>query len=167
MLLALLSDTHDNEAMTRMALERLKEHAPAAYLHAGDLVSAEMLGCFEGLPFHFVFGNNEYDHTELRSLALAKKLHCHEFKGELTFGEKKIALLHGHEARDLNRAVTGGKFHYVIHGHTHVRRDERVRGEGGAAGTRIINPGALHRTREKSVALLDVAADVLTFLNVP
>jgi hypothetical protein len=32
--------------------------------------------------------------------------------------------------------------------------------------TRVINPGALYRAREKTVAILDTAADRLTFLRV-
>ena len=169
MLLALLSDTHDNEMTTRAAVELLRGHSPVAYLHAGDLVSPEMLDCFRGLPFHFVFGNNEYDHAELRSRALARNLHCHEFQGDLTFGNKKIALLHGHEMGDLQRAMKSGRFDYVIHGHTHVRRDERIASPAEAAGgcgTRVINPGALHRTRLRSVALLDLVQDELRFLDV-
>ena len=49
---------------------------------------------------------------------------------------------------------------YLLHGHTHVRRDERV------GKVRIINPGALHRAREKTVAVLDTDTDRLTFVRV-
>jgi hypothetical protein len=41
-----------------------------------------------------------------------------------------------------------------------VRRDERV------GKTRLINPGALHRTPQRSVAVLDTATDGLHFLKV-
>ena len=43
MLLALLSDTHDNVPATLAALRLLAPHKPDLYLHAGDLVSPEML----------------------------------------------------------------------------------------------------------------------------
>jgi uncharacterized protein len=163
MLLALLSDTHDNAAGTRAALGLLARHKPAAYLHAGDLVEAGMLVHFAGIgAFHFVFGNNEYDHAGLRSQALALGLMCHGEFGDLTFANKRVALLHGHDSGRFERVVRSGEYHYVIHGHSHVPRDVRV----GAGGTRIINPGALNRAKVKTVALLDVVADEVEFLEV-
>jgi uncharacterized protein len=160
MLLALLSDTHDNEVSTRAALALLKPHAPAAYLHAGDLVSPEMLGLFAGLPFHFIFGNNEWDLTTLKTRALAQGLHCHEHMMDLSFADKRIAVVHGHEHGRMERLIHSGDYAYLIHGHTHVRKDARV------GTTRVINPGALQRSRVKSVALLDVARDEVRFLEV-
>ena len=49
---------------------------------------------------------------------------------------------------------------YLFLGHTHVRHEERV------GKTRVINPGALYRAREKTVALLDTETDKLKFLIV-
>jgi putative phosphoesterase len=164
MLLALLSDTHDNAQNTRAALALFARRSPAAYLHAGDLVSPEMLPLFTGLSFHFVFGNNEYDLAALRSGALAHGVHCHELLADLTFSGKRVALLHGHQPGALERLLEGGRHDYIIHGHTHVRRDERIR--TGDHVSRVINPGALQRARTKSVALLDLATDRLEFLDV-
>jgi uncharacterized protein len=161
MLLALLADTHDNDVSTLAALAMLREHKPHAYLHAGDLVSPEMLSLFTGLPFHFVFGNNEFDHAALRARARAAALHCHGKCAELDFAGKRLAMVHGHEFAHLDRLVGSGRYDYLVHGHSHVRRDERI------GHTRIINPGALHRARSRSVALLDVAADRLEFFEVP
>ncbi len=162
MLLALLADTHDNAHSTRAALELLAPHHPAAYLHAGDLVDAQMLTWFAGLgAFHFVFGNNEFDHAAIRAAALAYDLHCYGTVADLTFAGQRVALLHGHDWDLLHKLALSGEYAYVVHGHTHVRRDERV------GKTRIINPGALHRAKTRSVALLDVATDELRFLEVP
>ena len=160
MIVALLSDTHDNAATTVAALALFAEHRPEIYLHAGDLVSPEMLAYFEGLPFHFVFGNNEYDHATLRSKAKSLDLECHGNVAELTFDGKRLVMLHGHEGALMHKLILEGRYDYVIHGHTHVRRDERV------GRTRIINPGALQRARTKSVALLDTSTDALTFISV-
>jgi putative phosphoesterase len=160
MILALLSDTHDNDATTRAALDILAAHKPAMYLHAGDLVSPEMLVHFSGLPFHFVFGNNEYDHAALRSRSKALGLHCHGNLAEFDFDGKRLAMLHGHDHALMHKLLAGNSYDYLVHGHTHVRRDERF------GRTRILNPGALHRARAKSVALLDTATDALTFLPV-
>jgi uncharacterized protein len=165
MLLALLSDTHDHAAATQAALDLLAPYRPDAYLHAGDLVSPDFLGHFAGIgPFHFVFGNNEFDHAALRSQAHALDLVCHGPFADLTFGGKRIALLHGHDSILFHRLADSGQYHYIIHGHTHVRRDVRLPAPSPA---RIINPGALFRARAKSVALLDVVADTVRFLEVP
>jgi len=166
MLLALLSDTHDNAASAVAALALLAPYKPGAYLHAGDLVAPEMLRLFAGLPLHFVFGNNEYDLPAIRSMAKSLGHHCHEKFGALEFEGKRVALLHGDEGSRMARVVRrvgdpGEDFDYVVHGHTHVRRDERIPG-----GPRVINPGALQRARRKSVALLDVGADRVEFLEV-
>lgn len=162
MLLALLSDTHDNAHTTKAALALLAPHQPAAYLHAGDLVDPNMLAHFAGIgPFHFVFGNNEYDHAAIRSLALSLDLHCHGDSADLTFAGKRLALLHGHDSALLHKLAHSGNYAYIVHGHTHVRRDLRL------GPTRIINPGALHRAKTKSVALLDVQSDHLQFLELP
>jgi putative phosphoesterase len=164
MLLALLADTHDNAATTVAALQRLAGHKPDAYLHAGDLVSPEMLDLFKGLPFHFVFGNNEYDLAALRSRAKALHLHCHNYFADLSFDNKRLALLHGHDHPLMTRllkppAPSARPFDYIIHGHTHLRCDQRQ------GHSRIINPGALQRARTRTFALLDTATDQLTFLE--
>lgn len=174
MLLALLSDTHDDVPNTKAALALLAPHRPAAYLHAGDLVAPEMLDLFAGLPFYFVFGNNEFDLPALRSRAHALNLTCLESFGDLAITNNalapftpksppdapRIALLHGHEHSRLDRALRSGHYRYLIHGHTHIPRDETF------SSTRIINPGALQRTRTKSVALLNTDTDELRFLPV-
>src|SRR5271170_3311299 len=119
MLLALLSDTHDNAANTLAALDLLAPYRPQAYLHAGYLVGVEMLVHFSGLPFHFVFGNNEYDHAGLRSRAKALDFQCHGQLADLTFEGKRLAMMHGHDAGLLQKLVGSGQYDYVVHGHTH------------------------------------------------
>ncbi len=160
MLLALLSDSHDNAPAIRAALDLLQPHHPAAYLHAGDLADPAMLAHFAGLnEFHFVFGNNEFDHAALRSLALSLNLHCHGEFADLSFAGKRLALLHGHDGALFDKLAHSGDYAYLIHGHTHLRQDSRL------GPTRIINPGALHRSASQSVALLDVTTDHLRFLS--
>ena len=70
-----------------------------------------------------------------------------------------IAALHGHDG--LLGAIHSGEQRYVLHGHTHARRDQRI------GPTRVINPGALGGTHRetRSVAILDVAADALRFIE--
>src|ERR1700742_4326967 len=125
MLLALLSDTHDHVANTFAALSLLAPYKPDVYLHAGDIVSPDMLRHFAGVPFHFVFGNNEYDLAAIRSRTKAFELQCHGYLAELTFNNKRIALLHGHDSDLMQKMLLSDSFDYLVHGHTHVRRDEK------------------------------------------
>jgi predicted phosphodiesterase len=50
---------------------------------------------------------------------------------------------------------------YLLSGHSHIASDART------GPTRRINPGALHRAAEFTVALLDLEEDILRFLAVP
>ena len=49
---------------------------------------------------------------------------------------------------------------YILHGHTHVARDDR------RSRTRIINPGALRHARRKTVATLDTSSGKLTLHDI-
>lgn len=160
MLIAILADTHDNARTARAAIELLRPRSPEAWLHCGDMCAPEMLEIFAGLPLSFVFGNNDFDHSGLKAAAGAAQVKCLGAFGELTLGDKKIAILHGDDYVRRHRCVDSGTYDYVLTGHTHQKLDARV------GRTRHINPGALHRTAEKTVALLDLATDTLEFLVV-
>jgi putative phosphoesterase len=162
MRVAILSDTHDNAATTRAAVELLRPHTPAAWVHCGDVCSPDLLALFRGLPLWFVFGNNDWDKAGLRAAAADAGLTCLGDFGELTLGGKAFAVLHGDDVAARHHAALSGPYDYVLSGHTHKRFDARRAG----ARARQINPGALHRAAEKTVALLDTDADALTFLTV-
>jgi hypothetical protein len=85
---------------------------------------------------------------------------CYGNFADLELGGKRIAVIHGDDFRLRQRILTEQRHDYLLQGHTHVRRDERV------GIVRCINPGALHRAREKTVAILDTAADELTFFTI-
>ena len=77
----------------------------------------------------------------------------------LEFGSKRFAVFHGHERAAAHMEALDD-VDYVVHGHSHQRRDERV------GAVRIINPGAVHRASPLTVAVLDVETDELTFHEV-
>ena len=53
-----------------------------------------------------------------------------------------------------------GKYDYIFHGHTHVRRDEVVK------GTKIVNPGAHYYHTEGTIAVVDVPLGKVEFIKV-
>lgn len=60
----------------------------------------------------------------------------------------------------VQRVLEGQAHDYLFVGHSHVKLDTRV------GRVRVINPGALHRAREKTVATLDTGTDLLRFITV-
>jgi putative phosphoesterase len=161
MRVAILSDTHDNVMNTRAAIALLRPHAPDAWIHCGDVCDPEMLAVFRGLPMWFVFGNNDWDKAGLRAAATDAGLTCLGEFGEVTLGGKTFAVLHGDDLAARHHAALSGPYDYVLSGHTHKTYDARRAG----SRARQINPGALHRASQKTVDLLDVATDGLTFLT--
>jgi predicted phosphodiesterase len=116
-----------------------------------------------GLDCGFVFGNTDNDRARLARYADSIGVPCYGNYGNLELGGKRIALIHGDDFRLKQRLIDEQKHDHLLQGHTHVRDDRRV------GSMRLINPGALHRAREKTVATLDTEADVVEFhvVNVP
>ena len=161
MLLGILSDTHDRLARTRSAVELLQEAGAQALIHCGDLTGPEIVLACSGLPFWFVFGNNDGDAVpDLRQASSQTGAVCLDWAGEVTLAGKRIAVTHGHMSSDVRRLLAAGP-DYLLTGHSHLADDQRD------GRTRRINPGALHRANEFTVALLNLATDQLSFLQVP
>jgi putative phosphoesterase len=159
MLIGILSDTHDRLVRTKAAVATLEAAGAQALLHCGDFVESEMLVPCAGLPCHFVFGNNDSP-TQLERAAKNLDITCLGWSGLIELDGKKIGLTHGHSLAEFRRLQAASP-HYILTGHSHIPHDYR---EGP---TRYINPGALHRARPYTVALLDLATDELRFVEVP
>jgi putative phosphoesterase len=159
-IVGILSDTHDRVDAARAGVKLLQQHGAEYFIHCGDVGSEQILDLLAGLPSAFVFGNTDWDLRGLQRYARDLNLTCLGPGGNLELGGKLFHVEHGDDPRTMRRALDAQTFDYLLHGHTHVRRDERV------GKTRVINPGALHRAREKTVALLDTGTDELKFLVV-
>jgi uncharacterized protein len=159
-IVGILSDTHDRVAAARAAVELLRRGGAEYYVHCGDVGSELVLDVLAGLPAAFVFGNNDWDRRGLERYAAAVHVSCLGHGGELELGGKLFHVQHGDDAPAMRQAAESQRFDYLLHGHSHLTRDERV------GRTRIINPGALHRAREKTVALVDTSTDALKFISV-
>ena len=112
------------------------------------------------LPFYFLFGNHDADMAQL--LLGAAKRHgstCLKWGGEIEFAGKRIAVAHGHFPKDF-RPLLEKNPDYFLFGHSHETHDST---EGDL---RRINPGALHRATEFTVALLDVVSGELDFIAI-
>ncbi len=159
-MIGILSDTHNHIRRTRLAVALLREQGAEVLVHCGDLASAQIIAECAVLPFYFALGNHDSGSAaELKQAAKEQGATCLEWGGEFTHRGKRIAVVHGHITPDV-RPLLESEPDYLLSGHSHVARDWHD------GPTHRINPGALYRTSELTVALLDVVADEVRFLTV-
>lgn len=144
MRIAVISDTHDRYPPTLP--QRLKE--ADEIWHLGDVCAPEVLVEFEllGKPLHVVLGNNEAHNL---------------WPVELTLERAGVRFFLTHIPP--RRAPAG--VHAVLHGHTHVPRDET-----DVRGVRWLNPGCISRANRgapASFAWLNVERHKLQWQLVP
>lgn len=124
--IAVIADTHD-----RIPAGLLDKLAGADEIwHLGDVCDPAVLAEFEALgkPVHAVLGNNEWHRLWPLELPLERAGH-------------RFHLVH------IPPRLAPAGVCFVLHGHTHVPRDET-----DAAGVRWLNPGCISRPREGSTA---------------
>ncbi|MGE0607886.1 MAG: metallophosphoesterase family protein [Pirellulales bacterium] len=155
MLIGVVSDTHGHTRNTLAAVRMLEEFSVELVIHCGDVGTPELVGHFATWPTHFVLGNVD-DPTEIRRAIKSARQSCHDWFGELTLADTKIAFLHGDDSKKLADAIDGGSYGLVCHGHTHVARQEWI------GDTLVLNPGALYRTNRLSLAVVDLPARQVT-----
>jgi putative phosphoesterase len=137
MLVAILSDIHDNVWKLAAALEGAR--TADALLCLGDLCSpfvVHQLGSGFAGPIHILFGNNDGDLFRIASNARRHAhitIHAEWFRGD--FAGRSFAANH---YDNIGRAVAaGGQFDVVCFGHNH-RHEITPMGK-----TLAINPGAI------------------------
>jgi uncharacterized protein len=160
MRLGLLSDSHNSMSHLRMAVEHFRQAGVETVIHCGDLTSLE--AALQLVEFQIIctFGNGDWNANEIRqNLAYYRPDNFGGlvFRGEI--GGKAIAVTHGHLPGILEELILCGEYRYVIHGHSHRRRDELIH------SSRVVNPGALggKRVETRSCAILELERDELTF----
>jgi len=165
MKIGILSDTHNLTNHIRAALAVFEKEGITRLFHCGDITTEETLALFTGWDITFVWGNMALAQPSLPAAARQFDLRPPVPLVRVTLDGASITALHGHERLSslINSPLPDGIARgYVLHGHTHQRRDERC------GPIRVINPGALGGTRResRSVAILDVAADELRFVEI-
>lgn len=157
-LLGILSDSHSEIERTRRAIKLLQHAGATEFIHCGDVEIEQVLDLFAGLPAHVTFGNCDPSGV-LGRYAASIDLDAQHPSGELHVDGRRVAFTHGDNARLLSR-ILAERPDFLLHGHTHERRDDMVE------GVRVINPGALHRAHPSTVALLEPATGALRWLEV-
>ena len=108
----------------------------------------------------FVFGNNDIDRHGLQKKCDVLGFGVIADQLRLSVEGKDILVLHGTRNSVVDQEIDSQVYDYVFHGHTHLRRDEKI------GRTRVVNPGALYQTTIYSIATLDLLTDTLAFYQV-
>lgn len=159
MLIGIISDTHDQLIRTESAVRKLKAEGAEVLFHCGDVVRPHILAVCSAMPFYLVFGNNDSAPALGKAIQEIDTAVSLDWGGDVELAGKRIAMSHGHLPKEFRRLLAAEP-DYMFSGHTHVAYDSR---EGK---TRWINPGALHRASQYSVALLNLENDELRYLEV-
>ena len=135
MKIAILSDSHSKVALTNEAIEFLKLQGASYLVHAGDFGNEENLEVVKNaeLPYVCVFGNNDYNLTEV-----AHKYNIH--KEPYNFKIKDVSFTLMHMPYYMN-----SQSNVVLFGHTHIFEHDYKN------GTLFLNPGEIC-AREKPLS---------------
>lgn len=138
----------------------LREAGATFFIHCGDVGSEAVLDPLAGEPSAFVFGNTDWDQTPLRAHAEMLGVQCLGAFGTVELEGKKIAVLHGDDAQLLDRLIKEQQHDFLTLGHSHVPGKQQV------GKTLVLNPGALHRAKPKTVAILDLETSTVRWIEV-
>jgi putative phosphoesterase len=160
MKIGVLSDTHGKLEITRAAIDLLCGRGAELILHCGDIDSVAVVQLFRGIPAQFVFGN--WDHSRTALLGAIREIGAKgdDGPGRILLAGKQIGWIHGHVRGERPRLESSGELDFLFYGHSHKAETHRT------GKTLVINPGALHRTRLKTVALVDLATGEWQHLTV-
>jgi putative phosphoesterase len=158
--IGVLSDSHGRAAITARAVEALLGAGADILIHLGDVETEAVIDELVGPPAHLVFGNCDWDVDALARYARNVGVIVDHPAGRIDVGAKSVIFTHGDRPGVVEQAIAEG-VDYLLHGHTHVVRDERV------GCTRVINPGALFRAARYTAAVLEPETDRLEIIEVP
>jgi putative phosphoesterase len=158
MRLGLISDSHDDKKSLKAALRRLRQVGAERLIHCGDMTSAGTAQLLKGWPLIYVEGNMDREADLVRQALLELDPGNSvglSFEGQI--GPARLAVTHGHLESEVERLLAAETFDYLLLGHTHRRRDERI------GRTRVINPGALGglQFESRSLGVLDLQTGAL------
>lgn len=160
MIIGVMSDSHGRAHQVTKAIEIFDRQRAEAIIHCGDVGGIKVFEEMVGRHAHFVWGNTDYFDNATKAFLNSVELPIPDAVPlALELGGKSIQVFHGHEP-EFNVALRTPTSDYILHGHTHIARDERI------GNCRIINPGALHRAREYTIATIDLNRDEVTFHRV-
>lgn len=152
MKIGIISDTHDDIANTKKAIEIFEKNNVQLVIHCGDYVFPPLVKEFErltkqGIEFVGVLGNNDGEITGLMKTFDQINGKLLGEVGELEKDGLKIGIYHGTNSELREELENSTKYDVFVSGHTHRKR--ATTGES-ANNTIVINPGTAHRAEKMS-----------------
>ncbi len=145
----IISDTHDNRANIKKAVDIFNKQKTSLVIHAGDCIAPFTVLDFKSLncPMEMVFGNNDGERVGLSS---AFKPLGNILPGPRSFKFNQKCFLLMHEEGGLEEIAGSKTIDVIIYGHTH-KVDIRP------GPPLIINPGEAGGwlNNKSTIALLD------------
>ncbi len=139
MIVAVMSDSHDNIWNLRSALAVIGKEGAEMIIHCGDFVAPFMLKELEkaGIPVHGVFGNNDGEQYLLTKLSLTtlSNITLHGLVGQVDINGFNIGFTHQQIVAE--GLAAGGNYQMVCFGHSHKYL---LKEEGR---TIMLNPGEI------------------------
>ena len=134
MKIGVVCDTHNNVRNVERIVELFNEAEVDRVIHTGDITKGSTLDLFGALscPLYGVFGNND---VEREGLTASIERHQFEFQEpplRLRWDGRSILVVHDPA---MLAHIGLGDSELVLHGHTHLRREER------SSERLIFNPG--------------------------
>jgi hypothetical protein len=155
MRIGIISDTHNDIEMILKALDEFHARGISTLFHAGDITSPRLISFFKDFDTKIVLGNGDLDIELINSECMKFGFGPVQKVRTLEVDSKVIHISHGNNVTEFRNAIDSAKYDYIIKGHTHEFEDYVLQ------GTHIINPGALYRADEYTVAVLDLATDTV------
>jgi putative phosphoesterase len=149
--IAILSDSHSRYHTVEAALGILQTRNINTLIHCGDIDDAEAIWLFQGFTAHFVWGNCDTERASMQQAIHGIGGTLHGAWGFLELNDVKLGFTHGDNSNLLHDLEQSGKLDYLFYGHTHIAKEHLI------GTTRVINPGALHRARPRTMLVLDLA----------
>jgi len=158
MIVALMSDSHDNMDALARAVAYCNAKKVDAVLHAGDLVApfvSRELGKLQA-PLTIVFGNNDGERHGLRGVFEGQ---IFEPPHEIMLGGKKVLMLHDPIILDTLRESK--KYDLILYGHLHQVEVTKT-------PTLVVNPGEIGGwlTGKSTLALWDTETNDVEIVEV-
>ncbi len=158
-MIAVISDTHENVSLIRKAVTLIRSANVDLVVHCGDIISPAVLEEFKGLPLKFVFGNNDGEIVGLTEKAKEFGFTKPDVFLDFEHCGKRFFVYHKDNSKIVEDKIGSQVYDYILVGHTHIRKDERV------FNTHIINPGAFIFATPPSFAFLDLKKDKVEFVD--
>ncbi len=159
MKIGLISDSHGATENVERVAEIFRVKNVEFVIHTGDVTRPRHLQPLlaSGWEIHLALGNMDTRAADFQYITETSNLTVHGAAGHLKVRNSSFGITHGHQDSFL-RQLRREKVDYLIHGHTHERRDEQIK------ASRVINPGAAKPPRE-SAAILNFQSGQLEFID--